>query len=119
MQTACPNKLTIIGGGIIGAFEAYFAYIEAKKNNCQLRVTIYEKNSKTSDTTTSHIVPSLTPNEILAVLPNGNELVKNFAIPFTEPNGLRIDDVPNVNSTELTHNFIKQAKKYSKVNKTY
>ena len=113
MKFASPKKLTIIGGGIIGAFEAYYAFLDAKNINSQLRVTIYEKNLNSSDTTTSHIVPSLTPNEILAVLPTGNELVENFKKPFTEPNGLRIEDVANVNSSKFTHHFIKRAKEYS------
>ena len=69
------NKLTI-GGGIVGAIEAYFAYLEAKNNGKKIRITIHEKNESISETTTSHIVPSLTPDEILSVVPRGQELVK-------------------------------------------
>ena len=38
------NKLTIVGGGIIGALEAYHAYLDAKSKGGQVRITIHEKN---------------------------------------------------------------------------
>lgn len=49
------NKITIIGGGIIGALEAYYAYLDAKNNGTQIRITINEKNQNITETTTSNI----------------------------------------------------------------
>lgn len=39
------TKLTIIGGGIIGLMEAYYAYLKAKSNGQPIRITIFEENS--------------------------------------------------------------------------
>jgi len=107
------DKLTIIGGGIIGVLEAYFAYLDAQKAGKKIRVTINERNKNISDTTTSHIVPSLTPDEILAVVPRGQELVKKLRILFSEPGGIRIDDVEGINNSDVAEKFIKQVQQYS------
>lgn len=107
------NKLTIVGGGIVGAIEAYFAYIEAKNNGKKIRITIHEKNESISETTTSHIVPSLTPDEILSVVPRGQELVKKLKILFSEPGGIRVNDVEKVNDSAVTDEFIRQVQEYS------
>lgn len=45
------TKLTIVGGGIIGAMEAYQAFQEAKARGEKIRITIYEKNPDISGTT--------------------------------------------------------------------
>jgi hypothetical protein len=114
METRYPqDKLTIVGGGIVGALEAYFAYLDAKKAGRQLRVTIHERNQSISGTTTSHIVPSLTPDEILSVVPRGQELVKKLELLFNEPGGIRVDDVDGVNGTEIARQFIAKVQHYS------
>lgn len=114
MESRYPqDKLTIIGGGIVGALEAYFAYLDAQKEDKKVRVTIHEKNKTLSETTTSHIVPSLTPDEILSVVPRGQELVKKLQILFSEPGGIRVDDVEGVNKSNATEQFIKQVQQYS------
>jgi len=114
MESRYPqDKLTIIGGGIVGALEVYFAYLDAKKVDKQVRVTIYEKNTRLSDTTTSHIVPSLTPDEILSVVPRGQELVKKLKILFSEPGGIYVKDVEGVHGTPVADQFIKQVQQYS------
>lgn len=114
MESRYPqNKLTIVGGGMIGMLEAYFAYLEAQKTGRQLRVTIHEKNKSLSETTTSHIVPSLTPDEIMAVVPRGQELVKKLQLLFNESGGIRVDDVAAVNGTATAEQFIKQVQEYS------
>lgn len=114
MESRYPqDKLTIIGGGIVGALEAYFAY-RAQKDGKKIRITIHEKNQSISGTTTSHIVPSLTPDEILSVVPRGQELVKKLKLLFNEPGGIRVDDVEGVNGTEIAQQFIMQVQHYSK-----
>lgn len=107
------KKLTIIGGGIAAAFEAYYAYLEAKQNDTPLRITIYEKNHTLSDTTTYNIGPSLTPDEILSVVPRGKDLTEKLGILFSEPGGIRVNDVPGVNQSKIAEQFIEQAKIYS------
>lgn len=110
------RHITIVGGGIIGALESYYAFQDAQKNNETIRVTVFEKGdslassdslnrSKTSTNTSYNIVPSLTIDEILSVVPRGTELVKKLAILFSEPGGIRVDDVPGVNDSTSAINF--------------
>lgn len=113
MQPRYPqDKLTIVGGGIVGALEAYFAYLNAQKDRKQIRVTIHEKNKAIADTTTSHLVPSLTPDEIFA-LPLGQELIRKMQLPFSKPGGIRVDDVEGVNGTAADQ-FIARVLEYSR-----
>lgn len=107
------DKVTIVGAGIIGALEAYFAYKEALKQGKQVRVTVYDKHDDLSKTTTSNIVPSLTPDEILSVVPRGAELVKKLGLLFSEPGGIRVDDVTRVNGTDVANRFISEVQTYS------
>jgi hypothetical protein len=108
-----PKKLIIVGGGIVGAMEAYYAAMDAKKNNTPLCITICEQNEALDGTTTSHIVPSFTPDEILSVIPRGQELVKKLQILFSNPGGIRVDDVPGVSGTASAQQFQQQAEQYS------
>ncbi len=108
------NKVTIVGSGIIGAIEAYNAYLEAKAKGTQVRVTLYEKNKSISDTTTANIVPSLTPDEILSVVPRGPVLVEKLGIVFSQPGGIRVNDVDGVNDSLVAQTFIEQVQEYSK-----
>jgi hypothetical protein len=114
MQVRYPQrKTTIIGAGIIGAIEAYLTYLEAKKAGEEARVTMYEKNKEVTDTTTSHIVPSLTPDELLSVVPRGQELTEKLSLLFSDPGGIRVDDVKGVNDSPVAKEFIEQVQKYS------
>src|SRR6476620_5419114 len=113
------NKLTILGGGIVGVLEAYYAYLDARKHGNKLRVSIYEKNEKISDTTVSHLVPSLTPDEILAVVPPGQELLNKLKILFNEPGGIRVDDVKGVHESVITDKFVKQVQQCSLDEESY
>ena len=72
------SKLTIVGGGIVGFLEAYYAYLEASRRGECVRVTIHDKNQTLKGTATAHIVPSLTPDEILSVVPRGQELINKL-----------------------------------------
>ncbi|MES2217407.1 MAG: hypothetical protein V4501_03240 [Pseudomonadota bacterium] len=107
------NKLTIIGAGIIGALEAYYAYLSAKKAGEQIRVTILEKHATVLESTSSNIVPSLTPDEILSVVPRGKQLVEKLKLLFSEPGGIRVDDVPGVNDSAIADEFKEQVQLYS------
>lgn len=109
-----PNvKLNIVGAGIIGALEVLLAHLEANKKGESIRVTVYDKNATLADTTISHLVPSLTDDEIVAVVPRGDELVHGLQTPFTQPGGVRVDDIPHVNDSEAARIFIEQVKQYS------
>jgi hypothetical protein len=107
------SKLTIIGGGIIGFLEAYYAYLAASQRGDRIRVTIYEKNETIQETTTAHLVPSLTPDEILAVVPKGQELMNKLRESITEPGGLRVDDVIGINDSRSACDFIHAVEVYS------
>jgi glycine/D-amino acid oxidase-like deaminating enzyme len=107
------RKLTIIGGGIIGALEAYLAFLEAKKNSQQVRVTIQEESSGPADSTSARIVPSLTPDEILSVVPRGQQLVEKLKLRFNQPGGIRVDDVEGVNNSATADEFKQQVVAYS------
>ncbi len=106
------SKLTIIGGGIIGLLEAYYAYLEASQRGERIRVTIFEKNRTKEETTIAHLVPSLTPDEILSVVPKAPELIKKLRLLFTEPGGIRVDDVPDVNDSRSADDFIHAVEAY-------
>jgi glycine/D-amino acid oxidase-like deaminating enzyme len=106
------EKIRIVGGGIAGAVEAYFAHLHAQKNGTQVRITIYDKNKSLQDTTVCHIVPSLTPDEIISVVPRGQDLVNSLGTPFSDPGGIRVDDVPSVKNA-AAERFIEEAKSYS------
>lgn len=106
-------KTSIAGGGIVGALESYYAYKDAQKNGEKICITVYEKgdslgssSSGQSSTNTSYnIVPSLTIDEILSVVPRGNELVEKLSILFSQPGGIRVDDVIGVNDSEAAIKF--------------
>lgn len=106
------SKLTIVGGGIIGFLEAYYAYFALSPRGERVRVTIHEKNQTMKATTTAHIVPSLTPDEILSVVPRGQELINKLRVLFSEPGGIRVDDVEGVNESISAHEFIHAVQAY-------
>lgn len=107
------DQLNIVGGGIVGAIEAYYAFLDAQKNNIPLRITIYEKNESVCDTTASNIVASLTPDEILAVVPRGAELIKKLEVKFSAPGGIRVDDVAGANEGVIADSFKREVHNYS------
>jgi hypothetical protein len=112
-MAARPEELVIVGGGIVGGIEALYAHLDAKKSNNQLHITIYEKNGSISATTVSNIVPSLTCDEILSVVPRGPDLVKKLEIPFNKPGGIRVDDVAGIHGTSVTERFKQEVQVYS------
>jgi hypothetical protein len=118
---APPNrKVSIIGGGIIGALESYSAYQDAQKNEKQICITVFEKGESfatseqgnASTNTSYNIVPSLTIDEILSV-PRGSEMVKKLTILFSNPGGMRVDDVVGINESIAAINFKEAVALYS------
>jgi hypothetical protein len=113
-------KTSIIGGGIIGALESYYAYKDAQKCGAKICITVYEKGSsldssgigQASTNTSYNIVPSLTIDEILRVVPSGSELVEKLCVPFNQPGGIRVEDVDGVNDSESAIKFKKAAAIY-------
>jgi len=108
-----PEEMVIIGGGMVGGIEAYYAHLDAKKHNIPLRLTIYEKNNSLADTTVSNIVPSLTCDEILSVVPRGPELVKKMEVLFSNPGGIRVEDVAGIHGSSITEQFKREVQTYS------
>jgi hypothetical protein len=102
------RKLTIVGGGIIGGMHALVSYLETqedlffakpeKQRNQKLRITIFEKNKSVLETTSANICPSLTCDELLSVVPLGNDLVKALETPFNLPGGVKVSDVPGIDA---------------------
>ena len=114
MPTTHPEtKLTIIGSGIIGAFEAYYAFLAARQQGQRIRITILEKHASEAASTSSNIVPSLTPDEILSVVPRGQELVKKLQLLYDQPGGIRVDDVRGANDSDSAQIFKNQVSLYS------
>jgi len=113
LDVPVSSKTYIIGGGIVGALESYYAQKNALKNGKKICITVYEKgdsfaqssNGKCSTNTSYNIVPSLTIDEILSVVPRGSELVEKLSILFSQPGGIRVDDVAGINDSESAINF--------------
>jgi hypothetical protein len=110
------RKLIIVGGGIIGALEAYYAHLEAVKSGRNVHITIYEKGSSFEHNaltnTAYHIFPSLTPDEILAVVPRGSKLMEGLSLLFSQPGGIRVDDVPGIHDSIAAMRFKEAAALY-------
>lgn len=120
LDTPVSCKTSIVGGGIVGALESYYAYKDAQKNGQKICITVYEKensfgsssNNRSSTNTSYNIVPSLTIDEILSVVPRGSELVEKLAILFSQPGGIRVDDVTGVNDSEPAISFKEAVARY-------
>jgi len=104
----CPaDEITIVGGGIAGGLHAYHAYREALKTGSQTpKITILEKNRSIADTTAVNVVFSLTPDEIIAVIPRGKELMKKLQISFDSQGGLRVDSSSFKDTATTTANIV-------------
>ena len=100
------KHITIVGGGIIAALQSYFVHREAVKKGINLRITICEKNSLLDQTPGMGGVPSLTPDEICAVVPPIDQLVPAMKTLFSLPGGIRIDDVPAITTSPVTDRFL-------------
>lgn len=103
------KKISIVGAGIAGAMEAYFAYRNAKEAGEKIRITIYEKHQQLSSTTVANLVPGLTAGEITGTSTKG--LSPKLQSLFSQSGGVRVDDVPDINTT-ATENFKIAAETY-------
>lgn len=108
------KHLHIVGGGMLGVMQAYHEYKLAEQDGKQLRITIYEKHKNLSDTTVANLVPSLTPDEILAVVPPADQFVDKLAKRFDDQGGIRVNDVPKVNDGQVLNNFLQAVKEFNK-----
>ncbi len=119
------RKVAIVGGSIAAALESYYAYLDSVKTGVKTRIAIYEKSdslarasrfSERNDSTTTayNITASFTPDEILSVVPRGTELVEKLAVLFSEPGGIRVDDVTGANDSEIAICFKEAVELYGK-----
>lgn len=106
VSSYAKEKVTIVGGGIIGVLNALFLALNAKQTGEKVRITIYEKNAKVIDTTSACIAPSLTTDEIASVIPPVDELLKALNTPFNEPGGIRVMDVAGIDTSASGQRFL-------------
>ncbi len=118
------HKVVIVGAGITGVLESYYAHRDAVKKGTPLQIVIYEKSSpfvghgrsgsgNALTNTAFNIFPSLTPDEILSVVPRGPELTEKLGILFSEPGGIRVDDAPGVNDSTAAVRFKEAVELYA------
>jgi len=112
-QEHISKRIYIVGAGIIGATEALYAFKDAEAKGERISIEMFDKNADMSKTTAANITPSLTPDEIVSVVPRGQDLVEKLKIPFNQPGGIKVDDVPGVDNS-VAQNFIRAALAYSK-----
>ena len=99
------SKLVITGGGIVAYLEAYIAFLQARSDLQKIRISIHEKNDRLNETTTAHLVPSLTPNEILSVVDHSS-FFQDISTSFRHPGGILANDVEYILDTKEAKRFI-------------
>ena len=116
MSTNPKRKQTIIGAGIVGAMEAYYAWKDAEEKGEQIRISIYDGHQTLAETTVQNIMPSLTIDEMMAVIPPAPLLDAALEIPFNQPGGIRASESISAKIKESlsAQEFIRQVKAYSK-----
>ncbi len=113
------RSLVIVGGGHVGLMTALLTHLRAVEQGETINITIYEKNDNIHQTTAANIWNSHTDDEIASVVPRGAQLGEKLAIPFNEPGGIKVSDVPGVNDSESAQRFIQQVIMDGKDNKAY
>lgn len=109
---ACEH-VVITGSGIVACIESLVAYQDSALKKTPLRITIFEKNVSVHESTATHIAPSLTPDEIVSVVPRGQALLEKSRVLFSQPGGIRVDDVQGVHGSLVAEKFMHQADQYS------
>lgn len=111
MSKNFPDKeINIVGAGIIAYLASYLISKSSLEKGQKIKINIFEKNHSINDTTVMHLVPSLTPDEMLAVIPPVDELLKDLQISFKEDHGIRVDDVPDIHKSKSTAEFLNQVR---------
>ncbi|MFN7364715.1 MAG: NAD(P)-binding protein [Alphaproteobacteria bacterium] len=98
----------IVGAGMAGFVAAYRAYKKSLEDGIPVRIVLYEKNAHLTETTGANIFYSLTPDELLSVIPQGQDLPKKLNIPFNEPEGIFVPDIPETSQTPMAKKFIQE-----------
>ncbi|ARB92107.1 FAD-binding oxidoreductase [Legionella longbeachae] len=80
------EKVSIAGNGIVALMIAYFAFLKAREEDKAIKISIRGKYPITQ-TTAAFLVPSLSWNEILSVVPPGKKFIEALGKFFTEFNG--------------------------------
>lgn len=80
------EKISIAGNGIVALMIAYLLFLRAKEENKPLKMTVRGKY-RINETTAAFLVPSLSWNELLSVVPPGSKLLEALKKLFTEFNG--------------------------------
>jgi hypothetical protein len=111
-ETVIQKDLVVVGAGIVGLMEVYYAHRHAVQNKQQpLRVDVFEKGSSLLASTACHIAPSLTCDEVLSVVPRGDSLVKAMSIPFHQPGGIYVN-ISSVIESLAARRFLSAANGY-------
>lgn len=113
-KRSLPNhpakKYTIIGAGMIGYIVAYHLLARAVALGEPIRISMQEKNDSPNTTTAKNVVPSLTIDEIVSVVPPAPVLNDKLSKPFNEPEGIRVDDVKGIHDSRTTREFLHAVK---------
>ncbi|MFA6036798.1 MAG: hypothetical protein WC748_01595 [Legionellales bacterium] len=105
-----PDKLTIIGAGIVGTTEAWYALEAAEKENRNLIVRVLDQYAK-NNSTSINIVPSITILEMLAVIPPIDQFERLLKIAFNE-GGIH-PGLPGITDSEVAKRFIEAIRAFS------
>lgn len=109
------KRFYVVGGGIVSGLEAKEALTEAEKSKTPIKIVIFEQNDKCNDTTAMNIFPSLTHDEMIAVVPTGEDLDAGLATPFNQYGGMKVMDVPALNKpSKDVKGFVSSSKEFSK-----
>ena len=107
------EHIVFIGSGIATAVDSLISYQDSVSKKTSLKITIFEKNTSVHESTATQIAPSLTPDEIVSVVPRGTALVEKLRVRFDEPGGIRVDDVSGIHDSQVAQQFMKEAAVYS------
>jgi hypothetical protein len=103
------------GCGWVALVELNTDLREAEEQGERLRATLYEQNAEFGETPAAKVSPSLTIDELIAVLPSNKMFVDGLKEKFDLPGGMRVDDVPGgVDSSPRAQAFIARASEASK-----
>ncbi len=108
LLTYPDKKLIIIGGGILGHLAALMVHLNGER----ARITIHERYPDGTYTPAANLWPSLTPDEILAVVPVGKAFLDAYNRAFDEEGGI-FADVSGVNDSALTQEFKNEVMSFS------